>query len=266
MDLTEMIKKLRVKSNMDSQKSVAKYICPICKDSGWKKTSNGYVRCDCFKKRTAADLWKSFGINPADVKKIAEYMPIDENTMHAKEKAINYVRGFSDIKIQRENSFGLFGQPGSGKSHLVIGIGAALLNQKKPIQVIYMPYLEVMRKLKANTNDDEYYLKLSSKFNKAELLIIDDLFKDKLKNGKLIRDRYGYIQGLNEADMKHIYPILNYRYFNKLPMLISSECTPETLLELDRALAGRILESCGNNISVFKGDKYDYRMRRFKKD
>lgn len=251
---------------MTSQNMAAKkYKCPKCKDTGWTETETGYVRCECYEKEHILNLWKSFGVNPQDVKKLNEYKPYDDLTKSAKDKAINYVKNFENIKSKKENSFGLLGQPGSGKSHIVIAIGAALLNQKKPIQVIYMPYLETMRELKANVLDDEYYLKLTSRYQKAKLLIIDDLFKDKIKNGQLVKDRYGNNKGLNEADMKHIYPILNYRYINHLPMLISTECTPQILIELDEALAGRILESCGDNITVFAEKKYDYRMKNFVK-
>ena len=51
---------------------------------------------------------------------------------------------------------------------------------------------------------------------KAKVLIIDDLFKDKLRNGELVGE-------LKEADIKHLYPILNYRYFNNLPTLVKAQ-------------------------------------------
>lgn len=118
-----------------------------------------------------------------------------------------------------------------------------------------MPYIEAMRELKSNVLDEEVYNKIMWRYQRAKLLIVDDLFKDKVKKGKLTGE-------LSEPDMKHIYPIINHRYINRLPMLISSECTPNMLLDLDDALAGRILESCGDNIVIF-GDKHNYRMRKF---
>lgn len=88
------------------------------------------------------------------------------------------------------------------------------------------------------------------------MVIIDDLFKDKIRQGNLIVD-------LKESDMKHIYPILNYRYLNYLPTLISTECTPQLLIKLDEALAGRILKCCGKRFGVaFKND-YNYRLKQF---
>ncbi|MDM0497125.1 hypothetical protein QTH19_07780 [Clostridium perfringens] len=43
------------------------------------------------------------------------------------------------------------------------------------------------------------------KYKNAEVLVIDDLFKDKVRNGNIIAD-------MTEIDMKRIYPLLNYRY------------------------------------------------------
>jgi len=70
---------------------------------------------------------------------------------------------------------------------------------------------------------------------------------------------------LNSSDIKHIYPILNYRYSNKLPILISSEGIPDVLRQFDNAQAGRMIERCGNNITVFVGSKYDFRFKAYTK-
>lgn len=262
----EVLDRILNQVRMTSPSLEVKYKCPVCQDTGWVESERGYRRCECYKKEHDLRLWKSFGVDPTRVKKLSEYMPYDNLTLQAKEKAIGYVKDFKNISATEENSFGLFGQPGAGKSHVVIAIGAALLNRKNPVQVLYMPYLEAMRQLKANVNDDEYYLKLADRYQNAKVLVIDDLFKDKVKNNQLIKDKYGNKAGLNEADVKHIMPIINYRYLNHLPMLISTECTPDILVELDEALAGRILESCGSNITVFKGPKYNFRMRKFMKN
>lgn len=198
-------------------------------------------------------LWGSFGVKPEDTKKLKEYKPYNEATAKARDKAVEYIKIFDSIKDTRENGFALMGQPGAGKTHIVVAIGSALLERKIP--VVYTPYLEAMRELKANSMDDEYYNKLVVRYQKAKVLIIDDLFKDKVKKGKLTGE-------LTEADMKHIYPILNYRYLNYLPTLISTECTPNMLLDLDEALGGRILECCSKYGVVFTKE-CNYRMRKF---
>lgn len=230
--------------------------CPICNGTGWElnEETGAYKRCKCYEKERIKRLWKKYGVDPKDIKKINEYKPIDSMQEEAKSKAINYIKNFETIIKNKENGFGLFGQPGAGKTHILLAIGAALI--AKGVEVMYMPYVEVMRELKATSMDNEYYINFSASYMKAKVLIIDDLFKDKLKNGKLVGE-------LKEADIKHLYPILNYRYLNNLPTLVSTECIPDTLRILDDAQGGRILERCGDNITIFQGEKYNYRMKKF---
>lgn len=229
--------------------------CDKCQDTYWIQTENGYRRCDCIQLEIAKNNWRAFGVKPEEVKKIGEYIPVDSLTASLKTKAVNYVKNFKNIKTSRENSFGILGQSGSGKSHISIAIGAALLGEG--FKVIYMPYLEVMRELKANAMDQENYIKILTRYQRADVLIIDDLFKDKFRSGQLVGN-------LTEADMKHIYPVINFRYLNRLPIIFSSECTAEMLEQLDEALAGRIIESCGDNITTLKGSQYNYRMRKLR--
>ena len=240
---------------MRSQKT---YKCSKCKDTTWILNEEGkaIARCECYELDYIKRLWTNYGVKIEDVKKINDYIAYDPVTKDLKQKAFGYITQFEVYKESRENSFGILGQSGAGKSHISIGIGAALLNKR--YKVIYMPYLEAMRELKANSMDDEYYNKLINRYKRAEVLIIDDLFKDKVKRGKLIA-------GLTEADMKHIYLILNYRYSNKLPVIFSSECDTEMLLDLDEALAGRIIEMCGENITIVRGKEHNYRLRKINK-
>lgn len=242
------------------------YKCDICKDTGWVYTVRGtYAACKCQEFEKVKRFWEHSGVK-VDQRDLtfSKYDDYDEKTKYAKNKAMKYVIDFNVDSHARENYLGLFGQPGAGKTHLVISIATNLINRKdNPVPVVYMPYLETMRELKANIFDDEYYQKLMDRYCRAKLLIIDDLFKDKVKNGELIK-KDGRIVGLNESDMKNIYPILNHRYLNYLPTVISTECTPDMLLDLDEALAGRILECCGSNIVVFQGNKYNYRLRKFR--
>lgn len=228
--------------------------CELCNDTGWIENENGYRRCTCYEIDVAKTRWEQYGVKQEDIKKIRDYKPYNQATIKAKELAAKYITEFNSIKSSRENSILFMGQAGGGKTHLITAIGAALID--KGVPVLYMPYIEVIRSLKANSMDDAYYQKIISKYQKAKVLIIDDLFKDKVKSGKLIGN-------LTETDIKHIYTIINYRYLNYLPTLISSECTPDMLNNLDEALAGRILETCANFGVVFN-DECNYRLRKFK--
>lgn len=233
------------------------YKCSKCKDTSWIEKDGAYTRCSCYTEEYLSRLWENFGVKLKDIKLLREYEPYNDLTKKAKDKAADYITSFDEIKDTRENGFALLGQPGAGKTHIVLAIGKALLEKK--ISVVYMPYLEVIKELKALAMYQEDYEKLLSRYTRAKVLIIDDLFKDKVKKGRIAAE-------LSETDMKHIYPILNYRYLNYLPTIISSECTPNMLLELDEALGGRILETTGKRFSLtFKGD-CNYRLRKFMKE
>ncbi|NCI22126.1 MerR family transcriptional regulator [Clostridium botulinum] len=240
--------------NTTSPSTKDNYKCSLCKDTTFVQGENGFTRCECYKKDLTKRRWAHFGIDPSKVKKISQYADYSDITKRAKEVAIDYIRNYSTIKTKEENNLAFLGQPGSGKSHLAIGIGANLINNGICTNVVYMPYEEAMRELKANTMN-ESYMELTKRYTECELLIIDDLFKEKVKKGKLVA-------GLTESDMKHIYPIINQRYVNNKPTIYNSECTPNMLMDLDEALAGRILEK--SNIVIFKyGLENNYRMRKF---
>lgn len=249
----EVLDRIMKQVHMTSQNMVAKYNCSICKDTTWIETEKGFKRCECYKKDRVKRLWQSFGVSLEKAKSIKEYHAYDERTKKAKEKAIKYVNDFNNILNSEQNSFALLGQNGAGKTHLIIGIGRELIN--KGIQVAYMPYVEAIKELKLNAMNEEYYLQLYNRYSKAEVLIIDDLFKDKTKNGELIAD-------ITNTDIKHFYPILNYRYNNKLPIIFSSECDPNMLIKLDEAQCGRVIEKC-NTLVIFKGNQYNYRLKEF---
>lgn len=246
-----------MKINGANTSSNKEYKCDKCKDTSWIDNNGSYIRCICYTEEYLSRLWENFGVKIQDIKLLRDYTPYNDLTKKAKEKAIEYITGFEEIQPLRENGFALLGQPGAGKTHIILAIGKALL--EKQISVVYMPYLEVIKELKALAMYQEDYERLINRYKRAKVLIIDDLFKDKVKKGKIVSE-------LSETDMKHIYPILNYRYLNYLPTIISSECTPNMLLELDEALGGRILETTGKRFSLtFKGD-CNYRLRKFMKE
>lgn len=225
--------------------------CTKCGGTTWVLNEYGsYKRCDCYEVTKAKELWENYGVDPKEIKKINTYEGYNQDTKIAKKMAIDYVYNFS---LKDSTWLLLTGKHGGGKTHLSIGIGAALLD--KGIPVVYMPYIESMWELKANAMDNEYYLRIINRFKKSKVLIIDDLFKDKVANGKLIA-------GITDTDIKHFYPVLNYRILNNLQTIISTECTPEMLISLDEALAGRMIYSCKKNIVKFS-EECDYRLKEY---
>jgi DNA replication protein DnaC len=93
--------------------------------------------------------------------------------------------------------------------------------------------------------DEEYYQNQVNKYKRARVLLIDDLFKGKL----------------NATDINIMFEIINHRYLNQLPLIISTEFTADKLLDFDEAIGSRILEMCKDYTVELIGRENNYRLR-----
>lgn len=225
------------------------YRCPKCKDSGWVsiKDKNGYSfckRCDCFEIRLAEELMEQSGISQEFNSK--GFKNFDTRDMpqlvNAKSKALNYFKTFKDIEKSRNNSIMFYGQVGAGKTHLGVAISRSLMS--KNIAVIYMAYRNAVTKIKQLLIDSEEYYNEINKYSRARVLYIDDFLKGKI----------------TESDVNIVYEIVNYRYMNNLPIIISTEKSLSELLAFDEAIGSRIIEMCRGNIVQLKGTELNYRL------
>lgn len=242
-----------MKNSQQQNNGLERMKCSKCNDTTFIPTETGFKRCECYKIEFTKKQWARFGIDPDSFRTISEYHTDNKLRVEAKRKSIDYCKEFKNLGNEFNMCF--MGQSGSGKTHLSIAIGGYLLKKGDCTDICYMPYVEVMKTLKSLATEEHLYKNEVEKYLTAELLIIDDLFKDKTKNGKLIGE-------LKETDIKHIYPIINHRYINNLPTIFSTECLPLMLFELDEALGGRILEKSRKVIFEY-GHKNNYRMKEY---
>ncbi|MGL5460251.1 MAG: ATP-binding protein [Cetobacterium sp.] len=260
MDLTQIIQGLKKRSQQyqeqqlqdgkESKVSIPK--CSKCDDVGFiHRGNNVWVKCDCIVRKELEQRFKNAGINLDEIKNLEEYEIYNTITAKAKVKTEDYIKNFSEFRKDRKNGFTLLGQAGGGKTLLNLIIAKALI--EKNISIRYMGYLEGIRSLKSLTLNNEAYEKKFNEYVNCDVLIIDDLFKNKILNGKLKN-------GLTEADLNHIMPIINQRYINHKPMIISSECTGHQLLELDGATGGRIIEASKEIITFDRSCNYREKM------
>ena len=226
------------------------YKCDKCKDTGWilskRENYNDLAElCECKKQEIVASQWRAAGINPQVSKETFSNFEVwNDSSRQVKEVAKSYFKHFNHIRFDRKNSILICGQVGSGKSHCSIALGLNFI--KKNLKVVYMPYRDVITKVKQNMLDEEYYKKSISKYQTCEILLMDDLFKGKL----------------TESDINIVFEIVNYRYLNRLPMIVSSEFLVEELLNFDEAIGSRIYEMCKDYIVEIEKDKgNNYRLR-----
>nr|WP_294377114.1 ATP-binding protein [uncultured Clostridium sp.] len=226
------------------------YRCRMCRDTGWiiKKQEHAQpaaVKCECKKEEEVKEHWKACGINTEMINyKFSNFQVWNDSSRKMKDAAGIYFNDFENIRNSRQNSIMLCGQVGSGKSHLTIALAINFL--KKKVKVMYMPYRDVITKIKQNMIDEEYYRTIISKYQNCEVLLVDDLFKGKV----------------NESDINIMFEIVNYRYLNFLPVIISSEFTIDRLLDFDEGVGSRIYEMCKDYIvQIEKNSENNFRLR-----
>lgn len=220
--------------------------CINCKDTGWiyNQDSNSAMQCECVALKKASDEFKASGLSIEDYEKaFKNFETWNSKSEEMKQVSIGYFKAFDGIRKKRNNSIMLCGTPGSGKTHLSVALANNMM--KKGIKVIYMPYRDTITAIKQNMLDAEFYKKQIGKYQTADVLLIDDLFKGKI----------------NETDINIMFEIINYRYLNHLPIIVSSEFTVDRMLNFDEGTASRIYEMCKEFIVQVEGQAYNYRLK-----
>lgn len=225
------------------------YKCPKCQDKGFilRRDENGYevaYDCECFETQIAQDMMRHSGITSEFQKKTFDNFITKDNKQlaDAKTKAMQYVENFEKAEHDRYNSIMFCGQVGAGKTHLGTAISRELMNTG--VAVIYMAYRNAVTKLKQNIIDEKSYNEELKRYTSARVLYIDDLLKGKL----------------TDSDVNIMYEIVNYRYMNNMPIIISTEKTPDDLLAFDEAIGSRLIEMCRWNVIHFQGKELNYRL------
>lgn len=226
------------------------YKCLKCRDTGWIECldNDGHARvkhCECWNIRESRRLMEMSGIS-------AEFQGKTFNNFetrnilqleNAKNKAMKYAQNFEKYENTRCSSILFCGQVGTGKTHLGIAICNSLTS--KNVAVLYMAYRNTVTKIKQKLTDEQEYDRQLAKYMHARVLYVDDLLKGRI----------------TESDVNILYEIVNYRYMNNLPFIISTEKTINDLLDFDEAIGSRILEMCRGNIVQLQGKELNYRMK-----
>ena len=204
--------------------------------------------CECREKVIAKKLMVSSGISEDDAKKgFNGFNTFNEPALElAKNTAISYYQNFKNIEAERINSLMLCGSSGRGKTTLGLAVANNLLNSG--VGVRYMPYRDVVTNLKQqlSSRDGKYsYDETIYRLKNARVLFIDDLLKGKV----------------NETDINIMYEVINFRYLQRKPCIISTEKTIQELLEFDEAIGSRLIEMSKGYIIVFDNSIPNYRLR-----
>ena len=202
------------------------------------------IPCECRGLRLAEDILNKSGIGKEFRNKRFDNFDFSRNmaVMKGYKSAMEYENQFLDIENTRCNSIMFLGQVGSGKTHLSMAIANELMD--RGIGVIYMGYRDAITNIKQNMLDSVYYNRVMNRYKNARVLYVDDLFKGKI----------------TDSDINIMFELINHRYFNNLPMIVSSECSVGRLLDIDEALGSRLVEMTKGRVMEIRGKELNYRI------
>ena len=220
------------------------YRCKKCRDMTFIIDDGIATACECRALREAEDILKKSGIGREFRNKRFDNFDFSRSmaVMDGYKKAMNYENEFLDIENSRCNSIMFLGQVGSGKTHLSMAICNELMD--RGVSIIYMGYRDCITNIKQNMMDSVYYNKVMNRYKNARVLFVDDLFKGKI----------------SDSDVNIMFELINYRYFNNLPLIVSSECGVDRLIGIDEALGSRLVEMSKNYIISIKAKNLNYRL------
>ena len=215
------------------------YNCPECKNRGHigfididgdANTIHAcYPECSCMAIRRSILRMKASGLE----KSIRDYT-FKRFTIREpwQQKMYDLAQHYLTEGVQDGRWLYIGGQPGCGKTHICTAVAGKLLYERP---LLYVVWPQVVKKLNAIVNDAEDFSREMGRLQEINVLYIDDFFKP-------FKDDMGKVMLPTPAEMKRAFELLNYRYVNKLPTIISSEWHIEELTNMDEATGSRIME------------------------
>lgn len=223
--------------------------CEVCRNKGFisiyipETDSSKIDDCECMKVRKSQKNAEQSGMGELLSHRLRDFKATEPFQVVMRDKVKDYILN------ARTEWFLALGQSGCGKTMICSSICNERMtrydeDQRKYTQVKYMiwnDYVEKMNKLRFEFDRDHYFYDHA----KAELLYIDDLFKGRH----------------TDNDIKLAFDLINYRYNNNLPTIISSEMTIDEIRNLDEALAGRMFQKATERFTVQVGKDEDKNYR-----
>lgn len=225
------------------------YQCQDCQDRGIILDGDNVAHvCHCQEQRRLEKLFKSSQITPAfKAKSFSKFIvanrPPVVRAMY--ECARDYAAKFRGLQGLDNNWLVLLGEAGAGKTHLSMAVANHLLAHG--VTVLYFQHVEGIGELKdalKKQGEERINAKLDQ-MKKTNLLVWDDLFWKKEPR---------------DFEIEIAFEVLNYRYLNLLPTIITSNRTPQELLEINDTIGSRIMERGKGHMIKIQGRDANYRL------
>lgn len=213
-----------------------------------------YRFCECRERKSLDRAFRSSRITTEFSKKTFDnFNPIGrpQAVSDAYKFARIYAESFQEIKEDRHNSICLLGRPGCGKTHLLMAVCNHLMKTKflyegiRHPSVLYFPWVEGFNEIKDDLSLTEERV---NRMQKVDVLYIDDMWKGRKEP--------------TPFQIEQMFAVINYRYMEKLPVLISSERDIDEMCDIDEGIGSRINEMCRDFRIILKGGReLNYRLQ-----
>lgn len=218
--------------------------CPTCSEERSAQQERSRIESDARQKAMKVSiLFDRAGIPKRFADRTLEnYQATTVAQKRAVHIADRFVDSFGDGLVAGA-SLVLAGKPGTGKTHLACGIGAALMEQTR--SVLFMTVLQALRHVKDTYRRDS---------DRTET----DAIKDMLRPDLLILDEIG-AQGGTEHEKMLMFEIINERYQQCRSTILISNLTGEELTEF---LGDRVMDRFRESGAVVAFDWESHRGKR----
>lgn len=224
--------------------------CPKCLNRGYTQTverRNGMIyspmqECECMQVRASLHRIRQSGLESSLRRCTFDAFTTATDWHKAMKTA---ALGYCERGAREGTWFFAGGAVGCGKTHICTAIAGELL---KSMPLHYMVWTSESTKLKAVINEAEEYEPMVNRLKNIDALYIDDFFKP-------AQDRDGRAIPPTPADIRLAYDIINHRYINHMPTIISSERYLTELIDIDGAVGSRIYEKAKRFCVTIKRDE-----------
>jgi DNA replication protein DnaC len=213
--------------------------------------------CECQERLKIERLFRSSRITPAFRTKTFRNFSLQgrpEVVRQMYDCARDYNQRFSVISKTDANWLVFLGQPGSGKTHLTMAVANELI--KNDIPVLYFQNVEGYKELIGMIQSGENIREKIEAMKKVRVLVWDDLWKPVMQ----IAGNRPIKKAPTPFEVETAFEVLNYRYLNLLPTMISSERDDEELLGIDEATGSRIIERGAGHMVLIENKQANYRL------